>query len=133
MTTTYTHLWDRLSSWQNLQAAYENPGKHKTNNPACRLFAEHLAYELALLRYELRTKTYRPRPLRQFILRDPKTRVICKSDFRDRVIHQALVNILPPIFEPTARACRSVTGPARFSRTSTSTRSARALDQPGPF
>jgi retron-type reverse transcriptase len=32
-------------------------------------------------------------------LRDPKTRVIRKSTFRDRVVHHAIVNILEPIYE----------------------------------
>src|SRR5262249_2010540 len=97
---TYRHLWERLCSFENLQLAYEQASRHKTNNPVVLRFAEHAAYQLALLRQELRTKTYRPRPLQKFILRDPKTRVICKSDFRDCVIHHALVNILQPIFEP---------------------------------
>jgi len=43
---------------------------------------------------------YFPRPLQSFILRDPKTRTISVSDFRDRVVHHALVNILQLIFEP---------------------------------
>lgn len=49
---------------------------------------------------ELRTKTYKPKPLQTFILRDPKTRKICVSEFRDRIVHHALVNVLQPIFEP---------------------------------
>lgn len=36
-----------------------------------------------------------------FILRDPKTRKISKSAFRDRVVHHALCNIIVSIFEPT--------------------------------
>lgn len=32
-------------------------------------------------------------------MRDPKTRTIHASKFRDRVIHHALVNVLEPIFE----------------------------------
>ncbi len=34
-----------------------------------------------------------------FIIRDPKTRKICKSAFRDRIVHHAIVNILEPIYE----------------------------------
>jgi len=37
--------------------------------------------------------------MQTFIIRDPKTRKISKSDFRDRVVHHALVNILEPIFD----------------------------------
>lgn len=97
---TYRHLWEHLCSLENLQLAYEKARRHKTNSPAVRAFAEHHAYHLAVLRHELRTKTYRPQPLQKFILRDPKTRVICKSAFRDRIIHHALINILQPIYEP---------------------------------
>ena len=41
----------------------------------------------------------KPKPLKTFILHDPKTRKISKSDFRDRIVHHAIVNILEPIFD----------------------------------
>jgi retron-type reverse transcriptase len=37
--------------------------------------------------------------LHKFVVRDPKTRTIHSSAFRDRVVYHALVNILEPIFE----------------------------------
>lgn len=40
--------------------------------------------------------SYKPKPLESFILRDPKTRKISSSDFRDRVVHHALCNIIEP-------------------------------------
>ena len=52
-----------------------------------------------LLRSELLLHSYKPKPLVHFIICDPKTRKISKSDFRDRVIHHALCNIIEPIFE----------------------------------
>jgi len=97
---TYKNLWARLTSFENLQQAYEHARRGKTGNPNVRAFAEHAVFNLALLRYELRTKKYRPQPLTRFVLRDPKTRVIYKSQFGDRVVHHALVNILQPIYEP---------------------------------
>ena len=51
------------------------------------------------MQFELKSETYQPLPLKTFILRDPKTRKISKSDFRDRVIHHALVQVIEPIFE----------------------------------
>ena len=45
------------------------------------------------------TLTYGPKPLKNFILRDPKTRKISKSDFRDRIVHHAICNIIEPIFD----------------------------------
>jgi hypothetical protein len=37
--------------------------------------------------------------LKNFILRDPKTRKISKSEFRDRIVHHSLCNIIEPFFE----------------------------------
>jgi retron-type reverse transcriptase len=54
---------------------------------------------LLALHTELTSKTYKPLPLISFILRDPKTRTISKSHFRDRIVHHALINVLRPIFE----------------------------------
>jgi len=34
-----------------------------------------------------------------FIIRDPKTRKISKSYFRDRVVHHALCNVIEQLFE----------------------------------
>ena len=96
---TYNNLWKELANFDNLLSAYEKAKKHKTNNPAVKEFSEHLHCNLVMLLYELCTKTYRPRPLVTFVLKDPKTRIICKSDFRDRIVHHALVRILQPIFE----------------------------------
>ncbi len=97
---SYKHLWERLYSYDNLQEAYELAALNKTANPKVQEFADNARVNLLLLMHELFTKTYRPKPLRKFILRDPKTRLICVSEFRDRVIHHALVNVLRPIFEP---------------------------------
>ena len=52
---------------------------------------------LSALRLELFFHSYKPKPLKTFIIRDPKTRKISKSDFRDRIVHHALINILEPI------------------------------------
>jgi retron-type reverse transcriptase len=52
-----------------------------------------------MLQVELQLKSYRPKPLETFIIRDPKTRKISKSDFRDRIVHHALCNIIEPIFD----------------------------------
>jgi len=56
---------------------------------------------LLRLQEELVNQTYKPLPLKTFILRDPKTRKISKSAFRDRIIHHALVKVIEPIFDKT--------------------------------
>ncbi len=92
-------LWKELCSIKNLELAYKNARKNKTLRPCVLEFEEKLAENLDMLRTELLFHSYKPKPLKTFILRDPKTRKISKSDFRDRVIHHALCNIIEPFFE----------------------------------
>lgn len=96
---TYTNLWSKLCSYDNLELAWHKARKHKTLKPYVIEFEKNLKENLMVLRAELLLHSYRPRPLKTFILRDPKTRVISKSDFRDRVIHHAICNIIEPIFD----------------------------------
>ncbi len=97
---TYRNLFGELCSLENLELAFKRARKHKTLKPCVMEFEGNLSKNLVLLREELIAKTYHPKPLNTFILRDPKTRRISVSDFRDRVVHHAICNILEPIFEP---------------------------------
>ena len=51
------------------------------------------------LQNELIEATYQPNPYRYFKIYDPKERTISVADFRDRVVHHALINVLEPIYE----------------------------------
>ena len=73
--------------------------KHKTLKPDVIKFEKDLKNNLLLLRSELLLRCYKPKSLVNFIIHDPKIRKISKSDFRDRVVHHALCNIIEPIFE----------------------------------
>ena len=85
----------------NLTLAWRNARKGKTSIPEVMAFDENVERNLISLHKELVSKTYKPRPLSTFVLRDPKTRVISKSDFRDRVVHHALIRVIGNIFELT--------------------------------
>ena len=95
----YRDLWQELCSTQNLQRAFTKARKHKTLKPCVLEFEADVKNNLSQLRTELLFHFYQPRPLETFILRDPKTRKISKSHFRDRVIHHALCNVIEPMFE----------------------------------
>jgi RNA-directed DNA polymerase len=92
-------LWHELCSYDNLLLAFKRARKHKTTKDYVIQFERNLQDNIILLRTELLFYCYKPKSLISFIIRDPKTRKISKSDFRDRVIHHALCNIIEPIFE----------------------------------
>jgi len=94
-------LWQELCSYDNLFLAYTKARKHKTRKDYIIEFEKNLKDNLLLLRSELSLHCYDPKPLVNFTIHDPKMRKISKSDFRDRVIHHALCNIIEPIFEKT--------------------------------
>lgn len=96
---SYRDLWKKLCSFKNVELAFRRARKHKTLKPYVFEFEKDLSLNLSLLQTELLLHCYRPRPLQTFIIRDPKTRKISKSDFRDRIIHHALCNIIEPLFE----------------------------------
>jgi len=97
----YGNLFNQFCSYDNLFLAYKKARKHKTTKSYVAEFEKNLKDNLLLLRTELLLHAYRPMPLTNFIVRDPKTRKISKSDFRDRVVHHALCNIIEPILDKT--------------------------------
>ncbi len=96
---SYGNLYQRLCSYKNLEKAFRKARKGKSSKWYVKEFEKDLAGNLTLLKKELETMAYQPRPLKKFVIRDPKTRVIRKSSFRDRIIHHALVNVIEPIYE----------------------------------
>lgn len=84
---------------QNLTLAWRKARKGKTKKKDIIEFEKRLIENLLELHHELKNKTYRPVPLATFILRDPKTRVISKSDFRDRIVHHAVILTMGNLLE----------------------------------
>lgn len=97
----HNNLYPEIYSIKNLILAWKKARKGKTKKQYIINFERDLVYNLRLLHYELKYQTYKPRPLETFILRDPKTRKISKSDFRDRIVHHTICNIIEPIFDKT--------------------------------
>ena len=96
---TYINLYEKICSWDNLLLAFRKARKGRTKKFYVIEFEKNLKENLMSLQKELVEQTYCPKPLKGFIIRDPKTRTIHASSFRDRIVHHAIVNILEPIFE----------------------------------
>lgn len=97
---TFKNLYPQLCTYENLELAFRKAKKRKSKKGYVKNFEANLEQELYQLQKELRAGTYRPGPLKSFIVRDPKTRKISASHFRDRVVHHAICNVIEPIYEP---------------------------------
>lgn len=62
-------------------------------------FEVHLEDNLFALRESLSAGTYCHGPYEHFFVNDPKRRYISKAAIRDRIVHQAVVQIIEPLFE----------------------------------
>lgn len=87
-------IYFKIYDYQNLILAWQNAKRGKSKRRYVKRFQRNLKENLQKLQEELINQTYEPRALKIFILRDPKTRKISKSAFRDRVVHHALCNII---------------------------------------
>ena len=83
----------------NLILAWRKARKGKTKKNYVIEFEANLFKNLISLSDKLKNQTYKPEPLKNFVLRDPKTRKISKSAFPDRIVHHAVVRIIEPLFD----------------------------------
>jgi hypothetical protein len=88
-----------VASFENLlSAAREALRGKRARAPGAAFFAA-LEHEVAALHRELREGRYRHRPYHYFQIHDPRTRTVAAADFRDRVVHHAIVRVIEPLFE----------------------------------
>lgn len=98
---TYNKLYEKTYSIENLRLAFKKARKRKSKKDYIINFESNLNKNLRQLHSELKNKIYQPTKLKKFVVRDPKTRTIHASIFRDRVVHHAIINILKPILAKT--------------------------------
>jgi len=99
-------LYDKVYALPNLERAWKkvrsNRGAGGIDRQTIASFERKKEQELLELQRLLREKRYRPHPLRRVYI--PKAnreqRPLGIPTIRDRVVQQALLNILEPIFEP---------------------------------
>ncbi len=117
MPPSLSGLFDRLTSFDNLLAAFLKARRGKRLRPAVAAFELDLEHELLRLQDELTAGTWRPGSYHNFYVHDQKRRLVTAAFFRDRVVHHALLNVLEPVFEPSflydSYACRRGKGQHR--------------------
>lgn len=92
-------LWSDFLSWDNFYAAFRQASKGKRGRIEVASFEYALEDNLMALMEELSSKIYAPGAYRNFIIHEPKRRLISAAPFRDRVVHHALCNVIEPLFE----------------------------------
>ena len=93
------HLFEDVVDYGNLLAAAHRARRGKRDRVVVARFVFSLEPNLLRLQEELCSGSYRMRPYRTFVIREPKRRQICAAHFRDRVVHHAICGVLDPIFE----------------------------------
>lgn len=93
------HLKERICSFENLYAAYEDAAKEKHYREDVLAFTFNLEENLFDLQKDLLDGTYTVGPYREFYVRYPKPRLIMALGFRDRVVQWAIYRQLFPILE----------------------------------
>jgi len=101
MAIVYSHLYEKITTYENLFLSFKQAARGKRGLPSVAEFAFDEDDNLFQLQAELQAKTYQPGPYHSFYIRDPKRRLVSAAPFRDRVVHHALCNIIEPIFERT--------------------------------
>ena len=99
MPTQLIGSYAEISRWENLYTAFRDAAKGKRGRAAAAEFEFRLEDNLCNLQRELENRTYRPGYYYNFVIHEPKRRLISAAPFRDRVVHHALCQVIEPAFE----------------------------------
>jgi group II intron reverse transcriptase/maturase len=106
MSKVWYSLYDRLLDTRALNRAFAKvksaKGAGGVDGQSVHDFAQNREAHIGQLLHELRTKDYQPRPVRRVEIAKPGggVRLLGIPAVRDRVVQQALLDILQPIFDP---------------------------------
>lgn len=110
MSQRHRNLIERIADPDNLRLAYARTRKNKRMTWGYLNFKEYDQLYLTQIREVLLSGTYRIGPYREFLIHEPKARLISALGFQDRLVQHALCSVIGPIFErsllPYTFACR---------------------------
>jgi retron-type reverse transcriptase len=113
----YHHLYSRICDMDNLEAAWKYVRLGKRYDKEVLRFGYYTLQNVIQLHNELTWKNYRIGQYREFIIKDPKERLIQYLPLRDRIVQQALHQVIEPIFDKgfidDSYACRKGKGTHR--------------------
>lgn len=111
---SYNNLFGRITSFENLLLAARKAQRGKRFKAATAIFNLNLEKELLRLQEKLVNDTYHHGGYYDFLIYDPKQRLISAAPYRDRVVHHALCNVIEPLLDKSfifdTYACRKNKG-----------------------
>ena len=107
-------IWDNFATFDRLIRAYYRAASGKHNREGVLSFHSRLERNIFNIRDDLLSEKYEWGTYRNFWVTDPKRRLIESAPFRDRIVHQAITEVLEPWIDPAfyyhSYACRSGKG-----------------------
>ena len=93
------YLTDDIADLENLRLAFWKAKKGKAGKEEVIAFGANLDKNLLSLSEEISAGAVSVGDYYYFKVYDPKERLICAANFRERVLHHALMNVCGPVFE----------------------------------
>lgn len=99
MPKTYNNLWGEVIDWENLHRSFLRARQGKRYAGGVLRFQSKLEENLTQIQNQLMWYQWRPGRWHEFVIKEPKVRLIQAPPFTDRVVHHALVDVVSPLFE----------------------------------
>jgi RNA-directed DNA polymerase len=93
------NLFQQIVNRDNLRLAFSKAVRGKLHRPEARRFAADLEGRLRAIGNQLQAGAAPVGEFHQFVLHDPKERVITAPCFAERILHHAVMNVCEPIFD----------------------------------
>jgi RNA-directed DNA polymerase len=93
------NLFDRIHERENLRLAFHKAARGRRGQAVVQHFAASLDCNVADMSAVIREGTFPVGRFHQFLIRDPKERVITAPCFEERVLHHAIMNVCEPVME----------------------------------
>lgn len=97
----YKNLINKIADKNNLIKSAIDAKKGNPSSVGGMVFMDYLEANSALLSNQIKKGEYTPGKPKEFIIYEPKRRLITALPFCDRVVQHAIYNVIEPIFEKT--------------------------------
>ncbi len=97
----YKRLIEKVASIDNLTSAAHKARKGNPSSVGGMIYMDYLEANVASVSQSILSGEYQPGKHKEFLIYEPKRRLISALPFKDRVVQHAVHNVIEPIFERT--------------------------------